>query len=123
MRAHEFVTESKKGKLPKRFQQSTRGLHLFRDDELSDRVYELNRVMIAVACNDGIDQVEVPQESWVGRYNTAHPYTEVEQKKLEHAYKAIGSHYKDMNKKDLRSQELKSTNIQSPMNSFKGYKK
>lgn len=122
MRATEFVFENKKGKITKRQQQPTRGLNIFADNQL-DRTYDLNRVMMAVACSDGVNPIEMDAESWVGKNNTAHPYTKEEQAMLKLAYKAAGITYKDLNKGDLNSQELESTNTQSTIKPFKGYKK
>jgi hypothetical protein len=122
MRAREFVSEDKVGKLSKRLQAGTRGLNKFRDREFSDRVYELNRVMMAAACNDGDDFAEpVDAESWAGRNNIAAPYTEVEQRMLEKAYKAIGAKSWDLNHGDMDSEELSSVNKTSPVKAFKGY--
>lgn len=124
MRAHEFITETRKiAKISKRLQQSTRGLHKFRDPGGYDRTYELNRVMMAAACSDGVTPLILDAESWAGRYNTAHPYTEIEQKMLKQAFKALGTDVKDLNGGNLRSEELQSTNVQSPVTSFKGYKR
>lgn len=125
MRASEFISEGKKkaGKMTKRQRVSTRGVNKFRDPNGFDRTYEMNRVGMALACTDGDNDPVVDQESWSGRFNTAHPYTEVEQRMLEKAYKAIGSSHQDLNKGDLRSQELDSVNVSSPMKPFKGYKK
>lgn len=124
MRAHEFITETRKiAKISKRLQQSTRGLHKFRDPGGYDRTYELNRVMMAAACSDGVTPLILDAESWSGRYNTAHPYTEIEQKMLKQAFKALGTDVKDLNGGNLRSEELQSTNVQSPVTSFKGYKR
>lgn len=123
MRAHEFITEARKEAKPtKRQAQSTKGLHKFRDPGGYDRTYELNRIMMATACADGTNEIGVDAETWSGRYNTAHPYTEVEQQMLKQAYKAVGSEAKDLNHGDLRSQELDSTNKNSPIQSFKGFK-
>lgn len=122
MRATEFVSESKKGKISKRQQQATRGLNTFADNQF-DRHYDLNRVMMAVACSDGVNPVEINSESWAGKNNTAHPYTDIEQDMLKIAYKAAGITSKDLNKGDMRSQELESTNTTSPFKPFKGYKK
>lgn len=122
MRAREFVAEEKIGKISDQQQSSTRGLNKFRDRQFSDRVYELNRVMMAAACNDGNDFAEpVDAESWAGRNNIAAPYTEVEQRMLEKAYKAIGSKSWDLNKGDMDSEELPDTNKASPIKAFKGY--
>jgi hypothetical protein len=60
-------------------------------------------------------------ESWVGKHNTAHPYTQEEQDMLILAYKAAGLEYKDLNKGDMDSEEVKSTNTTSPVQSFQGY--
>lgn len=124
MRAHEFISEDRKlAKISKRMQQSTRGLHKFRDPGGYDRTYELNRVMMAAACSDGVTPLILDAESWSGRYNTAHPYSEIEQKMLKQAFKALGTDFKDLNHGNLHSEELKSTNVQSPVTSFKGYKR
>ena len=122
MRAREFVNESKMGKIAKRYQQSTRGLNVFPTVNW-DRGYDLNRVMMAVAATDGTFVPEMDSESWVGKRNTAHAYTDVEQQMLNKAYQAAGIKYKDLNKGDLDSKELESTNDKSPIKPFKGYKK
>ncbi len=124
MRASEFINESyKPGKISKRQRFATKGLHKFRDPQGFDRTYEMNRLGMALACTDGEIDPVVDQESWAGRYNTAHPYTEAEQRMLQKAYKAMGSSYQDLNKGDLDSDELPSTNNTSPVKPFKGYKK
>jgi hypothetical protein len=122
MRAHEFITESGKGKVSDRQQQSTVGLNIFATTQY-DRTYDLNRVMMAVASTDGVTVPDLNRESWVGKNNTAHPYTQVEQDMLKIAYKAAGIPFKDLNKGDLDSEELDSTQDQSPIKPFKGYKK
>lgn len=124
MRAKEFVAEHKKiGHLSKRNQQATVGLHKFRDMEFADRIYELNRIMMAVASNDGQKfTFPIDGESWAGRNDIAAPYTKQEQDMLRLAYKAIGSHHEDLNGGDLRSQEHPAVNTTSPMQAFRGYR-
>lgn len=122
MRAKEFIAENIPGKLSKRQQQSTRGLHVFADTNY-DRAYDLNRVMMAAASTDGTFVPEIDQESWAGKFNTAHAYTKEEENMLKQAYKAAGIHFKDLNKGDIKSKELDSTNTSSPVKPFKGYKK
>jgi len=122
MRAKEFINEAKIGKLSKRQQNATKGLHVFANSTF-DRTYDLNRVMMAVASTDGTFVPDMDGESWAGKFNTAHAYTDVEHDMLEKAYKAAGIKYKDLNNGDNESQELDSTNIQSPIKPFKGYKK
>ena len=124
MRAKEFIVEVTKGNITKRQQQSTRGLNIFAKKTTSfDRLYDLNRVMMAVACSDGVTPIEMDSESWSGKMNTAHPYTKEEQDMLIMAYKAAGIAHVDLNKGDMHSQEVNSTNKQSPVRAFKGYKK
>ena len=123
MRAHEFINESNsKGKLSNRQQQSTAGLNVFATSNF-DRIYDLNRVMMAAACSDGTNVPDLSRESWAGKNNTAHPYTSIEQEMLERAFEAAGIPFHDLNEGDLESKELESTQIQSPIKPFKGYKK
>lgn len=122
MRAQEFLTEKRVGKIGNRRQAGTRGLTKFRDVGGYDRTYELNRVMMAVACADGTGApLNLDTESWAGRYNTAHPYTDEESAMLKQALQATGSETHDLNSGDNRSQELESTHTNSPIKAFKGY--
>jgi hypothetical protein len=124
MRANEFVVESKIGKVSAQQQQPTVGLNVFsKKIDSYDRIYDLNRLMMAVASSDGINPIEMNAESWVGKHNTAHPYTKEEQDMLILAYKAAGLEYIDLNNGDLRSKELEGTNTQSTVKPFKGYKR
>ena len=124
MRASEFISESKVGKISKRQQQSTRGLNLFsKKIDSYDRLYDLNRLMMAVASSDGVNPIVMDAESWVGKHNTTHPYTKEEQDMLKIAYKAAGLEYIDLNKGNLDSEELHDTNAQSIVKPFKGYKR
>jgi hypothetical protein len=121
MRALEFLIEKHAGKIGRRKSQSTVGLNKFRDEDLADRFYELNRVMMAAASTDGTFVPDMDHESWAGRYNVAMPYTKIEQRMMEKAFQAVGSEYEDLNHGDLKSKELESTNKTSPVKSFKGY--
>lgn len=122
MRAQEFVTEQKVGDISTRLRYATRGLHKFRDGQFADRIYELNRIMMAVASNNGQEFVnEIDGESWAGRHDVAAPYTKQEADMLKLAYKAVGSKHHDLNNGDLRSQEHPAVNTTSPMQAFKGY--
>lgn len=124
MRANEFISEAKVGKISKHQQQATRGLNIFsKKIDSYDRIYDLNRVMMAVACSDGVNPIEMNAESWIGKHNTAHPYTKEEQNMLRLAYEAADLEYIDLNQGDMDSEELSSTNTQSIVKPFKGYKK
>jgi hypothetical protein len=121
MRAREFISEQKVGDISTRQRFATVGLNKFRDGQFADRIYELNRVMMAVAQTDGEITPEIDGESWSGRNNIAAPYTEVEQKMLEKAYKAVGSKHIDLNHGDLESQEHPAVHTASPVKAFRGY--
>ena len=121
MRATEFVTEDKVGKITKRNRYATVGLHTFKDVAGYDRVYELNRVMMAVASTDGTFVPDVDAESWVGRHNVAAPYTEEEHNMLAKAYQAIGSEFHYVNHGDTNRDEHPAVHTASPVKAFAGY--
>ena len=121
MRATEFVTEDKVGKISKRNRYATVGLHTFKDVAGYDRVYELNRIMMAVASTDGTFVPDVDAESWAGRHNVAAPYTEEEHNMLAKAYQAIGSEFHDLNNGDINSDEHPAVHSASPIKAFAGY--
>lgn len=121
MRAKEFVFE-RINKPSKRQHYASVGLHTFTDTNY-DRGYDLNRVMMAVASTDGKTRPKLDGESWAAKQNTAHPYTEVEQNMLRIAFDVAEIPYTDINRGDLKSQELPNTNKTSPIKPFKGYKK
>ena len=126
MRAKEFITEDNApGKLTKRQRYGSRGMHKFQDVDGRDRIYEFNRVMMALAQangNSGADDgIDLDSESWIGTSNMAVPYTEVESNMLKSAYKAVGSEWEDLNGGDMKSVELPSINKESPIEGFKGY--
>ena len=125
MRAKEFITEAKhKAKMTKRQKQATVGVDLFRDPDGYDRIYELNRMMMAVACADGAGTpINIDSESWIGKDNSAQPYTKLEQDMMKQAAKSIGTDLRDVNNGNLRSMELDSTNKSSPIQAFKGFGK
>ena len=121
MRAQEFITE-RDGKIGKRRQAATVGLTLFSDGERSNSDYTLNRVMMAVAMADGTNApIDMDEKSWIGKKRGAYPYTRIEHEMLKQAFKAAGAEYKDLNSGDLDSEELESTNKQSPIKAFRGY--
>ena len=68
MRAQEFVTEMRQGKLSTRNRAATVGLNVFSDSEKSNSDYTLNRVMMAVAMADGSGApIDMDGKSWVGK--------------------------------------------------------
>lgn len=121
MRAREFVTEVKRGKITTRQRWGTRGLHTYQDAYRGAGSYSMNRIAMAAACTDGETDPGIDSESWIGLANSAHPYTEVEAKKLQKAYRAAGVKVTDLNHGDMRSQEPPGGNATSPVVAFKGY--
>lgn len=125
MLSHEFIREDKrltKTKITPAHAESTRGLHLFTDNTF-DRIYMLNRIMMATASADGVNDFEMPADSWAGKNNTAHPYSDVESAMLKQAYKKTGVKYNDLNGGDLTSAELDTVNTTSPVAGFRGWKR
>lgn len=121
MRAQEFITE-RDGKIGIRRQAATRGLTVYSDAERANSDYTMNRVMMAVAMADGSDDViDMDEKSWIGKKRGAYPYTEIEHKMLKQAFRAADAEYKDLNAGDMDSEEVPSTNTQSPIQAFKGY--
>ena len=123
MRANEFINEGTKGSVPKRHDKAQPGAYKFRDNG-TDRTYHLNQIMKAVAMADGSGSLlPVDAESWIGKDNSAQPYTKLEQDMMKQAAKSIGSKLKDSNHGNLRSMELDTTNKSSPVQAFKGFGK
>jgi hypothetical protein len=121
MRAQEFITE-RDGKIGKRRQAATRGLTLFSDSERTNSDYTLNRVMMAVAMANGDGSIiDMDEKSWIGKRRGAYAYTPIEQEMLKQAFKAAGADYTDLNAGDMDSEEVQSTNKQSPVVAFRGY--
>lgn len=115
MRAREFIVEAEKGHITKRQQYPTAGLNKFTDGERWNSDYKQYRLGLALACTDGKTAPKVDVESWVGRWKTTHPYTEVEQEMLRLAYMATKINYVDVNNGDMKSKELPDTNTVSPV--------
>ncbi len=115
MRAKEFIVEVSQKKITKRQGSSTVGLNTYSDTEHWNSDYVAYRLGLALACTDGSFVPDMDAKSWVGKSKSTHPFTAQEQQMLEKAYKAVGASYKDLNKGDLKSHELDSTNNASPV--------
>lgn len=118
MRAKEFIIERHQGKLSKRQQNATRGLHLFSDGERWNSDYTQFRLGMALACANGKDPIDMDWKSWVGKSKSAHPYTEEEAEMLKQAYKAVGANYTDLNHGDMESEEIDLVNTTSPVSNW-----
>ena len=110
MKINEIISEGKIGRVPKRASQAAKGEWLWRDDGI-DRIYNLNRVMMAAAKSDGqkVEKQDCDEQSWHGKMNVARPYTEEEHIMMRSAFKTIDSKV-EHSIPDHRSMELDSTN-------------
>ena len=122
MRACEFITESE-GKMSQDAEDASQGTHKVRDKGGYDRIYHMNRMMMAMASADGKSKkpVKMDSASWVEKYNTAHPYTEEEHNMMHQAIATIPTEHKEVVPYS-KSQEHKDTHKISPVTGFKGYK-
>lgn len=118
MRAKEFISEATAGKITKRQQSASRGLHKFSDGEKWNSDYKQYRLGLALACTDGQSIPEVDYESWVGRWKTAHPYTKIEADMLRVAYIAAKIEHEDLNHGDMNSEEPPDTYTVSPISNW-----
>lgn len=123
MRAKEFINEASKGKISHVDQKPSKGINTFSDSERWNADYVAYRLGMAVACTDGEVEPWMPATSWLGKSKATFPYTEEEQEMLKVAYKAVGANYIDVNKGDMKSKELESTETVSPVAKFKPTKK
>lgn len=118
MRAKEFINEATGGKISKRAQEPSRGIHKFSDAEHWNGDYKMYRMGLALACTDGNKMPDVDFESFVGRWKMAYPYSQVEVDMLKRAYEATKTAFVDLNKGDLMSKELSDTNTKSPVSNW-----
>jgi hypothetical protein len=123
MRAKEFINEDQ-GKLHHNQSQATQGIFKARDIGGYDRIYHMNRLMMAMSMADGKskDAVEMDNASFVEKYNTVHPYTEEEYNMYMSAIKTVPTDKKSVVPYS-KSKESEDTNTKSLVKPFKGYKK
>lgn len=116
MKIKDIIVERnlKAGKVPTRYKQASAGLHTFSDSEHASTDYTHYRLGLALAMSDGKNKLDIDPKTFYGKKHTAHPYTDVEAEMLKQGYEAVGADYKDLNKGDLKSKELDSTNKTSP---------
>jgi hypothetical protein len=114
MKINEIISEGHDGKKPKHT-HGDKGEWKFRDVGGYDRVYHLNRIMVATAMADGksTKPVDMDQSSWVEKFNVAHPYSEEEHTMMKQAFNTIDSEY-EQSEKDHKSKEADDTHKVSP---------
>ncbi|CAB4125967.1 hypothetical protein UFOVP181_271 [uncultured Caudovirales phage] len=102
------------GKMRKRDQHAQRGIIKMRDVGGYDRVYHLNRIMMAAGMSDGTtNSIDMDPASWVEKFNSGHPFTEEEYNMLKSAMKVVPTDGTIIQKWS-KSQELPHTNTTSP---------
>jgi hypothetical protein len=117
------ISNAPVGKHPHAHVNAGQGYHLFRDVGGYDRVYHLNRIMMATAMADGKSKkpVDLDSSSWVEKYNVAFPYTDEEHMMVNQAIATIPSDAGELEKRS-KSKEAKDTNITSPVAKSKSNK-
>jgi hypothetical protein len=115
MKIYEIITEVRQPKPTKRQNQSSRGMNIYGDAERANSDYVAFKLGQAMAATDGTTVPDVDGKSWHGKKKTIHPYTEIEQQMFEKAAKAVGADYEDLNKGNMKSMELDTTNKVSPV--------
>jgi hypothetical protein len=121
VRAYEFLNEST-GKPHDHHSTVQKGFAKVRDPGGYNPTYHLNRLMMATAMSDGKDpsSIKMDHESWIGPFNSVHPYTEEEHNMIQHATKIVPSEYSQVNKWS-KSQEPNDIHRTSPVNGFRGF--
>jgi len=101
MRARDFVKEGKTTELHPDHASVGKGVTRARDVGGYDRIYHMNRMMMAMAMADGkgtgkIDGVNI--DTWFEKYNTLHPMTKEEDNMIRAAMRTIPTDGKHVNK-------------------------
>jgi hypothetical protein len=92
MKINEVIVEAKIPKPHAHYAPSMGRVDRFTDPDGWDRTHHLDRVMRAAAISDGKGaKIDVDVNGWAGKYNTAHPYTEVEERMMDDVYRSLGS--------------------------------
>ena len=94
MRAREFVSKINEGKTTEIHPDHDsvgKGVTRTRDVGGYDRVYHMNRMMMAMAMADGrsTNSVDSPPDTWFEKYNTMHPMTEIEHNMIQQAMHTV----------------------------------
>ena len=122
MRAREFIVEND-GKPHEHYKKAARSAIRVRDPDSVDRLNHLNRLAMALACADGKSKKAIQgmdSYSWAQKYNTVHPYTELENNMLTQAMKTVPTKH-DKSVPYSKSAEPNEINKVSPVTGFKGY--
>ena len=91
MKVNEIINEAVSTDIDPSHENVHDGAYIARDIGGYDRVYHMNRLMMAMAMADGRDTkpVDSPADTWFEKYNTLHPYTEAEHNMVKAAMKTV----------------------------------
>lgn len=91
MRASEFINEAKSTERNPDQDNVSKGASRSRDVGGYDRVYHMNRMMMAMAMADGksTSAVNSPADTWFEKYNTMHPMTKEEDNMIRAAMNTV----------------------------------
>jgi len=116
MKINEIIREGRGpvGEHPDHAKHANTGEWQFRDVGGWYPTYNLNRVMMAAGMSDGSNKkIEIDPASWVSVFNVARPYSDIEHKMMQQAFKAIGSEVYHT-EADHKSKEHPETHNRSP---------
>jgi hypothetical protein len=115
MKINEVIVEGATTPLDPEHEDVQQGSYRARDVGGYDRVYHMNRLMMAMAKADGksTKAVDSPADTWFEKYNTIHPYTEAEHNMVKAAMKTVPTDGKEISQ-DRKSHEHESVNKVSP---------
>lgn len=92
MKINEIIIEGKTTELDADHEAAHQG-DIFRARDVGgyDRVYHMNRLMMAMAKADGksTKAIDSPADTWFEKYNTIHPYTKEESNMAKAAMKTV----------------------------------
>ena len=92
MRAKDFVKEGKTTQLHPDHEAVSKGYSRSRDIGGYDRIYHMNRLMMAMAMANGRDTKSIDGaaiDTWAEKYNTMHPMTKEEDNKIRAAMRTV----------------------------------
>jgi hypothetical protein len=115
MRANEFIREGKTTELHADHDAVGKGVSRSRDVGGYDRVYHMNRMMMAMAMADGHSTNRITNaniDTWFEKYNTMHPMTKEEDNMIRAAMKTVPTDGKHVSKFG-KSREPEGGNIKS----------
>jgi hypothetical protein len=100
--------------MSKEHEAGGQGYSLVRDVGGYDRIYHLNRFMMAMGMADGRSNkpVDMDASSWYEKYNIAFPFSDIEQMMVNQAMATIPTDGAELSKRG-KSEELPDTNKKS----------